>query len=282
MGGYFKMILGSLFLLLSLFSSFSAEAMVCQSLFARTTEKGHITVDGDRRELLIFHPQKILKSTPVVIYFHGTNVPVVPNRPPGSQYGLENESIFIAQLTEAGFLVIAPTANQIVPYLVFPSVMAWEANVVPYSQNFERTRDFALSKRLLASLENIADRPIDRNNIFLAGFSSGGYMASRLALEAEFANKIRGLIIHSASYGTCIASQCSIPGDLPDWHPPTLLVSNKDDSIVPHSTVEMYLSRLKKNEIPTDTIFSNEGDHAWNENHPPQILSWTKKLLKKK
>ncbi len=276
------MFLGSLFFFLSLLPVFSVEAMVCQTIFERTVERAHITVDGGRRELQIFHPLKKLKAAPVVIYFHGTNAPVVPRRPNGVAYGLEHESVFIQQLTEVGFVVIAPTANQIVPYLIFPSVTAWEANIVPYSQNFERTRDFALSKALFESLETIADRPVDRNNIFLAGFSSGGYMASRLALEAEFANKIRGIIIHSASYGTCLASQCSIPRDLPDWHPPTLLVSNKDDSIVPHYTVEMYLSRLEKNKIPTQTLFSNQGDHAWNKDHPQQILLWTRQFLKKK
>lgn len=267
---------------MSLSPVFSAEAQSCRALFSRTLEKGHITVDGDRRELQIFYPQLQRKKSPVVIYFHGTNVPVLQQRPEGSPFGLEHESMFIQQLSEAGFVVIAPTANQIVPYFLFPSVTAWEANIAPYSQSFQRSRDFALSKHLFSNLNEIVNLTVDYENIFLAGFSSGGYMASRLALEPDFADKIRGLIIHSASYGTCIGSQCSVPRDLPEWHPPTLLVSNKDDSIVPHRTVELYLNRLERNNIPAQTVFSESGDHAWNADHPQQIVEWTRQLMKTK
>jgi predicted esterase len=153
-------------------------------------------------------------------------------------------------------------------------VAAWEANITPYSKNFESSRDFHLTSHLLDSLPEIIGTSADPSRIFLAGFSSGGYMASRLALEPNIAARIRGLIVHSASYGHCIGNQCSIPRELPTWHPETLLIANKDDSIVPFYTVEMYEKRLKTNNITADTVFSSDGEHAWRDEHPDLIFQW--------
>jgi poly(3-hydroxyoctanoate) depolymerase len=278
---------GCLILILGVVFLSSAQAkMSCSSIFAKNTvdlinsEFREITVAGQKRELLIFHP-KIRPSTPapVVLYFHGTDVPVEISRPMDSPYGLAHENIYIQTLTDAGFVVLTPTANRIVPFYVGPPVLAWEANVYPYSGHFTRGRDFLLTEHLLNNLEDFSHVPIDRKNIFLSGFSSGGYMSSRLAQEARIAEQIRGIVVHSASYGECLAGQCYIPADLPDWHPQTLLVSNKDDSIVPFSTVEYYKDRLSKNGIPVKTHFSESGDHAWKKNHSEAIVEWLQKKL---
>lgn len=241
-----------------------------------------ITVNGDERELLIYRPVMSDKPAPVVIYFHGTNVPVDPHRPENAPYGLTYEKRFIEDLTSAGFVVIAPTANRIVPYYVMPSVVAWEANVAPYSNHFNNSRDYQLVHRLFRDLNKIIDtHSADTENIFFAGFSSGGYMASRMAQEPEMAGLVRGIVLHSSSYGECIASQCSIPKSLPQWHPETLLVANKDDSIVPFYTVELYAERLEKNQITFDTFFSESGDHAWKKTHPQKIVDWLTTRLKR-
>jgi poly(3-hydroxyoctanoate) depolymerase len=255
----------------------TAEARVasCNQLFVSHSRTMKVSVGHTERVLTVFRkPQK--KRAPVVIYFHGTNVPVRMDRNLDAPYGLANESRFIQKLVEAGFVVVAPNANRIVPYYVLPAVSAWEANISPYSRNFENSRDFQLTAHLLDSLPDIIGSAADTNRIFLAGFSSGGYMASRLALEPSIASRIRGLVVHSASYGHCVGNQCSIPSELPEWHPETLLIANKDDSVVPFYTVEMYEKRLKKNNIATETLFSEEGEHAWNDHHPDLIFDWMK------
>lgn len=270
------------FLLSFLFWGEISQAQLCRSLFfKREVIKKNITVRDQTRELLIFKPTLKKKNYPVVLYFHGTNAPVEPVRPVNAPYGLYNESAFIQKLTDAGFLVIAPTANRIVPYYIYPAVTAWEANVAPYAQHFEQSRDFALVRQLFDELEGISNLPIDSSNIFVAGFSSGGYMASRLSQEPTWRGRIRGLIIHSASYGTCVSLQCSVPAQLPDWHPPTLLISNKNDDIVPRRTVDLYLQQLLKNNIPVNTIYSNDGGHEWLAQHPELIMKWTELALKK-
>lgn len=284
---------GFLFLILFAFvGAITAHAQAkvsCRNTFAKNTieltngEFRTITVSDNKRDLLIFQPTRPSSSpAPVMIYFHGTNSPVELSRPLTADYGLAYENTYIQSLTDAGYIVIAPTANRIVPFYIGFPVVAWEANISPYSSHFERGRDYQLTQHLLKNLEDFSDFPIDRNNIFLSGFSSGGYMSSRLAQDARIASQIRGIVVHSASYGECLASQCYVPANLPAYHPPTLLVANKDDSIVPFYTVEMYQSRLRDNKIPQQSVFSNEGDHAWKQNHGEQVLQWLNNRLNKR
>ncbi len=263
--------------------------MACADTFVKNTVDltngtyHSVSVAGTKRDLLIFQPAQALSSpAPVMIYFHGTNSPVELSRPLGAAYGLAHENAYIQALTDAGFVVIAPTANRIVPFYVGLSVLAWEANISPYSNHFQRGRDYQLTEYLLKNLEDFSDTPVDRENVFLSGFSSGGYMSSRLAQEAVIARQIRGIVVHSASYGECLASQCYVPANLPAFHPPTLLVANKDDSIVPFYTVEMYQARLRDNQIPQQAVFSNEGDHAWKKNHGSRVVDWLNAKLKKR
>ncbi len=279
-------------LLLLLFAAFmpvQARARAnekCRNLFEKNTvdlvnaEYWSVTVAGTPRDVLIFQPTQASRDpAPVMIYFHGTNYPVETSRPLESPFGLAYENAYIQSLTDAGFVVIAPTANRIVPYYIGIAVVAWEANISPYSGHFTSGRDYRLTEYLLQNLENFSVFNIDRKNIFISGFSSGGYMSSRLIQETSIAKYIRGIVVHSASYGECLASQCYIPSNLPASHPPTFLVANKDDSIVPFSTVELYQARLRENNIPVETQFSNDGDHAWNKNHGAEITKWLKKQL---
>jgi poly(3-hydroxyoctanoate) depolymerase len=277
---------GLLFLiLLAVYLPNRAHGIVtCSKTFAKNSivlnhgEYKTVTISGNKRELLIFQPtQPLATPAPVMIYFHGTDNPVETTRPLSAAYGLAFENAYIQGLTDAGFVVIAPTSNRIVPYYVGPPVLAWEANIFPYASYFERGRDYQLIEHLLKNIEDFSDVPVDPKNIFLSGFSSGGYMSSRLAQNADLAKLVRGIVVHSASYGECLASQCYVPPNLPAWHPQTLLVANKDDSVVPFYTVELYQSRLKTNNIPHQTLFSADGDHAWKENHGGKIIEWLKK-----
>lgn len=279
----FKGFLFIIFLAFSSSQNVSAKA-TCSVVFTKNSidlinaKFRTIRVAGTERDLLIFEPTLTTSSpAPVMLYFHGTNAPVELSRPFTSEYGLAYENAYIQTLRDAGFVVIAPTANRIVPFYIGPAVLAWEANISPYSSHFERGRDYQLTQHLLNNLEDFSSVPIDPSKIFLSGFSSGGYMSSRLAQDPLIAKLIRGIVVHSASYGECLASQCYVPANLPDWHPNTLLVANKDDSIVPFYTVEMYQARLKANRIPHQTVFSNEGDHAWKKNHGEKIIEWLKK-----
>jgi poly(3-hydroxybutyrate) depolymerase len=279
---------GFLFLIFLAVSTRVQGKMACADAFVKNTVDltngtfHSVSVGGTKRELLIFEPTQTTSTpAPVMIYFHGTNSPLEFSRPLDAAYGLAHENSYIQALTHAGFVVIAPTANRIVPFYVGAPVLAWEANVSPYSSYFERGRDFQLAEYLLKNLEDFSSVSIDRENIFLSGFSSGGYMSSRLAQEAVIARQIRGIVVHSASYGECLASHCYVPTNLPGYHPPTLLVANKDDSIVPFYTVELYQARLRANKIPQQSVFANTGDHAWKKHHGPRVIEWLKEKRKK-
>jgi poly(3-hydroxyoctanoate) depolymerase len=254
-----------------------AQAKTCFDHFRIGNDvKINVTVEYFDREVQIFKPQDFSskKKYPVLLYFHGTGSVVDLSRPIDAKYGLYHESRFIREITDAGYVVLAPTANSLLQFMVLGGVLAWEANISPYSSNFQNSRDYALVKILLSELPELIGAKVNSKKIFVGGFSSGGYMSSRIANEAEFASMIAGVFIHSASYGKCLQGNCAIPQILPENHPKTLLIANFDDPIVPFNTIQMYQQTLKANKISVDTLFSEAGDHAWLSTHSPQILSW--------
>jgi poly(3-hydroxyoctanoate) depolymerase len=263
-------------LILNLFATMALGSPNCVSLF-QYKSRFDIQIDTGytRRDLQVFRPDHFSpkKKYPILIYFHGTDHPVDMNQPIDAPFGLHYESQFIQKMTEAGYFVVAPKANLLFPYTFF-GARAWEANIAPYSYDFSGTRDFALVKQLFEHLDSITGAQISTERIFLAGFSSGGYMSSRIANEPFFANKIAGIIVHSASYGTCLQGHCSIPSALPSWHPPTLLVSNKGDGIVPFETVIKYQKVLNSNDIPVTTLYQEGGEHSWIPENVEFIIQW--------
>lgn len=262
----------------------SANAKSCMDIFVQAkvretiSTESTITVDQTERRLQIFKPEGKIKKYKALIYFHGTNLPVDIKSPADSSYGTHYEAQFIRKLTEQGFVVIAPESNSLpgfIPYTFFPThYKAWEANIPPYSSNFESSRDAKLASALIENFADIAGLSAPPQKLFLAGFSSGGYMASRLGNMEQFAGKIDGLVINAASYGTCLGASCSLPSKIPDYHPPTLLISNKDDSVVPFETVYKYGLLLKEQSVPVQAVFNEKGDHAWLETQIDPILNW--------
>lgn len=161
---------GFLFIILFAFvGTITAHAqakVACRNTFAKNTieltngEFRTITVSDTKRDLLIFQPTRPSSSAaPVMIYFHGTNSPVELSRPLTADYGLAYENTYIQSLTDAGYIVIAPTANRIVPFYIGFPVVAWEANISPYSSHFERGRDYQLTQHLLKNLEDFLKFP---------------------------------------------------------------------------------------------------------------------------
>jgi poly(3-hydroxybutyrate) depolymerase len=267
------------YLILTLISITAQASSRCRSLFEREPlTEFQIDVGYTHRSIQVFRPSGFSpqKKYPALIYFHGTDHPVDLDLPPEAKFGLHYESQFIKKMTAAGYFVVAPKANLLFPFTLFGGVRAWEANIAPYSYDFPGTRDFALVKQLFEQLDAITGASISPEHIFLAGFSSGGYMGSRIANEPFFAHKIAGLIIHSASYGKCLQGHCSIPTTLPSWHPPTLLISNKDDGVVPFETVTKYQSALHSNTIPVTTLYQDIGEHSWGPENVDPIIDWLK------
>ena len=101
--------------------------------------------------------------------------------------------------------------------------------------------------------------PIDMNNLFATGISSGGYETSRMAISMP--GVFKALAIESASYATCGGALCFVPDDLPVDHPPTMFLHGEADMIVPISTMWSYSKRLKVHKVPVSAVVDKTASH---------------------
>lgn len=201
---------------------------------------------------------------PAVILYQGSflspagswNVDVARSRP----YGVYNQVQLVAELVEAGYVVIQPEAE---------GGNFWSTNT---GGNFEKSADGVFVPLLLRKVEQGAFGPVDLSRLYAAGFSSGGYMTSRMAVS--FRGHFRALAIQSASYATCGGAFCWVPFALPADHPPTLLLHGADDKIVPISTATTYDARLRANRVESKFVRSETSGHEWLPVASAEIVEW--------
>jgi poly(3-hydroxybutyrate) depolymerase len=204
---------------------------------------------------------------PAVFVFQGSFSPIRFDAETQA-FGVNYQAELIRQLTRQGFAVIVPTAI---------GGVGWVTNLPPLTMLYEFSSDFGLIKQLLGKIDNGDLGPIDKNQLFATGISSGGYNASRMGIQ--FPGRFKALAIHSASYATCFGPDCSIPKELPSYHPPTLLISGEKDRIVPLFTVKKYHDVLEENHILTELHVNRDGDHEWFEESPDLIVNWFRRFL---
>lgn len=208
------------------------------------------------------------RKKPVLIYFHSTDFPVTLDRPKASPFGLYHEKRLIEKLvTEHNFIVIAPDA------LYNYGSFAWQTNLAPYFFNFESSEDYYLMDYLFNNLQEFHP-DIHTRKIFVGGLSSGGYMASRISILPDLAKHVKGTFIHSASYASCISYYCDIPTDIPDYHPPTLLIASRFDPLVPEGTIEVYYERLKEAGIGARLVSRPGAWHGMYDSDIKLIIDW--------
>lgn len=198
---------------------------------------------------------------PTVVIYQGSFFTVEFSRMEGMPFGGFNEIRLIQSLLDHGFAVIAPPAM---------SGLAWETNLVGVT--YEKSEDDIFLNNLLAEMKNGKFGPIDMNNLFATGISSGGYETSRMAVS--MAGVFKALAIESASYATCGGAMCFIPDELPADHPPTMFLHGEADMIVPISTMWSYYKRLKSNKVPVTAVVDKMASHQWLDQAPESITSW--------
>ena len=197
---------------------------------------------------------------PVVIIFQGTYQPVMFNRFKNDRYGLYFEVQLIELLLQNGYAVIAPDAR---------NRFAWETNFPKYANNFDKTLDYRFMINLFIAIEESKFGPLDAQQLFATGLSSGGYMTGRMGIS--FGDRFRAIAIQSASYATCMGAECVVPNRLPRNHPPTLLLHGKLDQTVPEETAKAYYKVLKNNNIPTEFYSNSLATHQWIPESPVMI-----------
>ncbi len=203
---------------------------------------------------------------PVAILFHGTQVPAElqwegDDGALGELGGLWYQVSVVKELLDAGFAVLTPR-SQVIGY--------WNTNAVPWSALWDTAPDHALMVELIARIASGTFGDLDVDRLYPGGISSGGYMASRVALTY---GGVKAAAVHSASYMTCAAAFCVVP-ELPDTHPPTLFLHGQLDAVVPVLTMELYRDALNDLGVATETVVDPEVGHAWIPASPEAIRDW--------
>lgn len=177
--------------------------------------------------------------------------------------GAYHETDTIRRLLDNGFAVLTPESH-------LAGFTFWDTNVpgLPW----ELAPDKAFVDEILQQLDAGRFGPIDSDRLFATGMSSGGYMTSRMAVS--YPGVFKALAIQSASYATCLGPLCSVPGDLPDDHPPTLFLHGVLDPVVPIWTMYPYRNGLDDQGTPTRTVKSTFSTHVFLPAAPGEIVAW--------
>lgn len=256
-----------------------AEASPCTvgwwSIDCHANEASFI-VSGQGRELLWQVPagEPPAGGWPVVLAFHGTNDPAdkmfywnyysAVDQAFGGYYQLKT----IQGLLDAGFAVIAPKGR------LLPGGIYWDTNIAPYASNWDTAPDALFVERIFEEAELGSFGPLDATRFYATGLSSGAYMSSRMAIT--YPDRFQAVALQSGSYATCLSSfPCVVTAaDLPDDHPPTLLMAGYWDTIVPLYTTEEYEDALDANGTESTLEVVGYASHQWTASSPDWVLEW--------
>jgi dienelactone hydrolase len=180
-------------------------------------------------------------------------------------FGMIHQARLVARLLDAGYAVITPEAAG-------DGSTFYDTNIPPYATMWETAPDHQLMLGIFAGIEAGDFGPLDASALFAVGFSSGGYMTSRMAVS--YPGRFRALAINSGSYATCAGAACIVPSTLPADHPPTLFLHGELDAVVPIATMLPYESALRGEGVITRIVRDSTAAHQWLEAAPDEVVAW--------
>jgi poly(3-hydroxyoctanoate) depolymerase len=185
------------------------------------------------------------------------------------------QNMFTQDALDKGFFVIAP--ESIRPFIIPPR--AWDS----FRDDISKNKDLLFIQNIIEWL-NDSELPVDINNLFAAGFSSGGFMCSRIgyALGSQF----NALAVHSGANAECInitifgpVFDCTTSLDLPENHPPTIIIHGEKDPVVPFNCGQFFYDELQRYSIDSNLLVNPEGGHIWLPEFNYQMLDWFENYL---
>ena len=186
------------------------------------------------------------------------------------------QSCFSEKAIEAGFFIIAPSSGR----PITPGPHAWSS----FIDDVNESKDLQLFNSLFNWLENDLSIFIDLDHVFCAGFSSGGFMASRLA--KEFPDRFSGVLIHSGTDADSITFtkrgpefDCNSSLNYSKNHPPTLVVHGEKDRLVPYECGLHLFEELQRHNITSSLLTDVEKGHVWLSMHSENMLQWFETFL---
>jgi len=180
------------------------------------------------------------------------------------------QSLFVEKALESGFFVIAPSSGR----PMRPGPHAWSSFIADTNES----EDLQLFQSLFNWLEE-KNSMLDLDNVYCAGFSSGGFMTSRLA--KTFPTYFSGVLIHSGTDADSISFtetgpqfDCESPQNYPTNHPPTLIVHGEKDALVPYECGFHLYTELKRNNITVSLLTDPNNGHIWLSSFSDEMISW--------
>lgn len=133
--------------------------------------------------------------------------------------------------------------------------------------------------------DGIFGADLDTSKVHAVGFSSGGFMTSRMA--ATYGTKLASVAMHSSGYFWCPTGADDLtcheplptlePYFLPDRHPPALLMGCNADQYVDRSVTSQYHARLQRNGVATEMPDADCESHGWSPSAVAHITAFFKK-----
>jgi predicted esterase len=171
----------------------------------------------------------------------------------------KRQTAFTHQALKQGYMVIAPDSQRHLPF----GPKAWNSNIPTLEEN----SDLQFIKNIIHWTQNHTI-PINNNHICCIGFSSGGYMTSRIGLT--LGSYFKALAIHSGAHADTLHPS---PQDT-SIHPPTLIIHGMKDQMVPAKFGISLYHELKQNNISTHLLLNPWGRHIWQPFFNNTILDW--------
>ena len=225
----------------------------------------------NQRWFLWQYPDQMTSSTeyPIIFLLHGAAQYPFSWFFGLNRWGREQCSFTLAAL-ERGYLIVAPASSR----PVTPGPRAWDI----FEEDSRQSEDIQFIVDILDwfTRENIS---INLNKVFCAGFSSGAFMTSRLALDVP--DIFTAMAVHSGSNAEAITLtdrgpifDCTSPHTIPPNHPPTLIIHGSLDSLVPPEFGIHYHQELQRHDIKTALLLDENTGHIWISNFNDDILHW--------
>ena len=177
-------------------------------------------------------------------------------------------------LLDSGFAVVTPDALSRLAY--------WQTNVNRYAvadlSVWDESEDHGFVEELLRRAEEGSFGEVNMERVSAIGFSSGGYMTSRMAVN--YRHRFKAFVVVGGAYFYCSGSCTNDVADAVaphvwELHGPTLFLANSNDGTVPASTSEMYHRRLLQSGVEeTRRAVQSGGGHAWPRESAAEITRW--------
>jgi len=214
---------------------------------------------------------------PAVLMFQGSffNAGLCWGGVAGAPFGMYYQADVVKELLDANFTVITPNAH-------LEGFTFWDTNV-PYCRSAWKTcPDSCFMRQISDAMKSDLFGPVDMDNLFATGISSGGYMTSRMAeayhsdRDPDYPFQFKALAVASGSWCDCIGPICTVPGPvaLPQFHPPTLFLHGEKDGLVPLRTAVTYYENLLIAGHNSSLVLDENAGHEWIPAAPKAVLEY--------